>query len=952
MTYVKKLVMQGFKSFAKRTEIPFEDTLNAIIGPNGSGKSNVSDALCFVLGRLSIKSMRASKASNLIHNGGKTGSPSDQATVELIMDNANGTFPVKDPEVNISRTVKKNGTSTYRINGAVKTRQEVLELMGQAGIDPNGFNIIMQQEITNFVEMHSEERRQIIEQVAGISVYEEKKHKSLLELNRTDEKIKEIKTILNERASYLKNLEKERKEAVNFDNLKKSIEKDKAALVFRKTEDKRKESDNAQKNIEQKETSIGKTKGNISDTETKKEALSEEIKGINKHIEESSGVEQGKMHKEIAQEKVEVATLSVKLENYNQQLEEMDRRKEQLEKDIKNYGQEIESMTNSLPKDVKKMLSSRTESFSSIEEKKTKLDNLKTELVKIKNNIQNKKYHYSYLVKSINELHAKINELSKNVPEKKVNVDDISKKIKQYAKELGELESKRHSLVDSTSGHKREIFLLEKMKKDMHELDSCPICMRKVTKDHVKKVHSNADSDIKKLNNKLDEFIKAHSSAEKRVGELKESLEALRKEESRLRVELVNEINLSEKVAERKKINKDRELLLEEITAYEKRASNLELEINKQGDIEKLYSGIKDELREMTKKKDEREKLLLEVSMKGKDIERMKHIIKKSITERKDLLGSIDDLESQVEIKKKSLEENEERQKQVHEKYQKLFKKRNELQERLSEIERRFMDQKFKLNGIESENNVLRVMKAKMDAELETLEKELEQYKHFDIESLKLKQSKNEIESRIKRHEESLMKIGSVNMKALEVYEKVKGEYDKINEKVEQLETEKNQIMNVIASIDRKKKISFLKVFDEINKGFSSNMLKLAGKDASLDLENKSSPFEGGVDIAVKLGRGKYLDVSSLSGGERTLAALSLIFAIQEMRPYYFYIFDEIDAALDKRNSERLSGLLKSYIKNAQYIMITHNDSLISESPILFGVSMQEGKSKILSLKV
>ena len=100
------------------------------------------------------------------------------------------------------------------------------------------------------------------------------------------------------------------------------------------------------------------------------------------------------------------------------------------------------------------------------------------------------------------------------------------------------------------------------------------------------------------------------------------------------------------------------------------------------------------------------------------------------------------------------------------------------------------------------------------------------------------------------------------------------------------------------------------------------------------------------------MSKGKYFDVTSLSGGEQTLVALSLLFAIQEYKPYHFYIFDEIDAALDKRNSERLSALLKKYIKAGQYIIITHNDAIITDSNSLYGVSMQDGVSKIFSLKM
>jgi chromosome segregation ATPase len=119
-----------------------------------------------------------------------------------------------------------------------------------------------------------------------------------------------------------------------------------------------------------------------------------------------------------------------------------------------------------------------------------------------------------------------------------------------------------------------------------------------------------------------------------------------------------------------------------------------------------------------------------------------------------------------------------------------------------------------------------------------------------------------------------------------------------------------------------------------------------------LELENKKEPFEGGLNILIKVSRGRYFDITGLSGGEKTMVVLSLIFAIQEYKPYCFYIFDEIDAALDKHNSELLAALIQKYMKGGQYIIITHNDTLISEGKNLYGVSMQENISKIISLKI
>src|SRR3989344_525735 len=144
MPFIKKLVMQGFKSFPKKTELVFTPRINVVLGPNGSGKSNISEALCFVLGRLSIKSMRASKAGNLIFMGSKSAHPSKEAMVEIFFDNTDRVFSVDSDEISIKRIVRKTGNSIYKINNKTQTRQDVLLLLSQAGMDPNGFNIILQ----------------------------------------------------------------------------------------------------------------------------------------------------------------------------------------------------------------------------------------------------------------------------------------------------------------------------------------------------------------------------------------------------------------------------------------------------------------------------------------------------------------------------------------------------------------------------------------------------------------------------------------------------------------------------------------------------------------------------------------------------------------------------------------------------------------------------------------
>ena len=219
MTKINKLVMHGFKSFAKRTELLFNDDFNCVVGPNGSGKSNILDALCFVLGKSSAKALRSEKSANLIYNGGKSKKPAEKAEVSIFFDNSKKTFPYDVPEMKVSRFVKPKGNSTYKINDQTVTRTQVVELLSLAKIDADGHNIILQGDIVHFCEMGGDERRELIEEIAGISIYEDKKNKALLELNKVEEKLKEADIVLKEREGYLKELKKERDEAEKYSGL-------------------------------------------------------------------------------------------------------------------------------------------------------------------------------------------------------------------------------------------------------------------------------------------------------------------------------------------------------------------------------------------------------------------------------------------------------------------------------------------------------------------------------------------------------------------------------------------------------------------------------------------------------------------------------------------------------------------------------------------------------------
>jgi chromosome segregation protein len=338
-----------------------------------------------------------------------------------------------------------------------------------------------------------------------------------------------------------------------------------------------------------------------------------------------------------------------------------------------------------------------------------------------------------------------------------------------------------------------------------------------------------------------------------------------------------------------------------------------------------------------------------EILFKQRELERSKISLKQFLRDGVDLNEELIELKKNLEKRENLLKIRKEQEEELSKKFRKLISERDFLQEKVRQNTIEVSTKQNNVYNLEQITNNFKIDKARVGAEIENLEIEMLEFPNVEI----IRASKEVLSLRLSRTQEILLKIGSVNLRSLEVYDSVKKEYDTIKAKVETISKEKESIFKVIHEIDIKKKKIFLQSLSALNEIFSRNFSLLSTKgQVFLELENKKDPFSGGINIIVKVGHGKYLDVKSLSGGEQTLVALSLIFAIQEFKPYAFYILDEIDAALDKRNSERLAHLLKKYMKNGQYIVITHNDEVISSATNIYGISMCDGISKIISLGV
>ena len=952
MSYVKKLVMHGFKSFPRKTELPFTPGINVILGPNGSGKSNITDALCFVLGRLSIKSMRAAKASNLLFMGTKVASPSKEASVEIVFDNTNNIFGTNEEEISIKRIVRKNGQSIYKINNETKTRQEVLSILAQAGIDPNGFNIVLQGEIQNFVRMQSEERRKVIEEVAGISIYESRKEKSIKELEKTEEKLKEVSAILKERNSYLSNLEKEREAALKHKKLEEDVRKFKKSIFFSDLTKKKNESEEINKEIENKGKESEKIKKVIISFETEIETLEEKISEINSKIQKQTGLEQEKLNREISNLRAELAGLYVKKENHEKKLKEIDRKKLSLQSSMEENEVSIKNLQKESPtieKNQKELLVKKRELevLEGLIKKryinKSELKSIKERLDDKKELLNNSNNESNFLIEQIESLSSEL--FDKKTDEKKV--EELRLNLKEKNELLNQFEKREREIEKIISVNNSKIEEHKKIIEKVGKLDICPLCKSKITEDHIKSIREEA-------NPKIENFEKEIRGAELEIKEILSKRNSLKREVESISFEInkrqsdISKLNLiHEKNIQVKNLTEKINSGKNEITELIKNKKKLEDNFDENSNVEEKYETLKIEVEEISLRN--KENLSSEISFKQREFERTIISLKQLSREKDELLEELEGIEKSLSEKEKNLEIKRKEEEELTKKAKKYIEERDSFQQKIRDTELDLSEKRNSIYNLEQINNNLKVERAKKDAEVENLETEILEFPEAEI----IRMNRDALIEKLKKSEETLIRIGTVNMRALEVYDEIKKEYDLIQEKVETITKEKDGVLRIIHEIDIKKKKAFLGTLTELNEIFTRNFAQISTKgQVFLELQNKKEPFEGGVDVIVKTGHGKYFDIKSLSGGEQTMVALSLIFAIQELKPYAFYILDEIDAALDKRNSERLSGLLKKYMQRGQYIVITHNDEIITGATNLFGVSMHEGISKIISLKV
>lgn len=232
--YIKELELKNFKSFGKRVQIPLRNDFIAVTGPNGSGKSNIVDALLFALCLSNSRAMRAERLPDLIYRGDDGHNP-DFAEVKIRLDNSSRDMPIDTDTIEVCRKIKVNNdkyASSYYFNGKSCTHGELLDNLSKAGINPESYNIVMQGDVTRIIEMTSVERRKIIDEIAGVAEFDEKKRKSLEELEVVKERIGRVDIILEEVGFQAEKLKSERDRALSYQAHRDELRRQEAFLLL------------------------------------------------------------------------------------------------------------------------------------------------------------------------------------------------------------------------------------------------------------------------------------------------------------------------------------------------------------------------------------------------------------------------------------------------------------------------------------------------------------------------------------------------------------------------------------------------------------------------------------------------------------------------------------------------------------------------------------------------
>ncbi len=915
--FLKSLELNGFKSFADKTHIDFTDGITSLLGPNGCGKSNIVDSIKWVLGEQSTKTLRASRMDDVIFSGTETRKPSSMAEVTLTIDNENRNLPTDVPEIVIKRRLFRSGDGEYYLNGQRCLLKNIKELFMDTGVGKSAYSILEQGKIDQILSNKPEDRRYIFEEAAGISRFKVKCNEAQNRIQKAEENINQLTTVLNEVKRTYDRTKVQASKALKWQELK-----DKAFFLdvdiklsrvdtFMKLKDLReKEEEDAKRTSEELHLKLGAFDDDISSSSSVVSQYQEKSKNLEISI--------GRADAMLSSLSETIVALKDSYKQYLEKYESSEKRCKDIEDEINRNKEDKENYESSL-----ESLSERLEEKESqIKYAENALTNARIEIAKLNETIREAEDSNSKLDENLRSLSEEL----KSVIESLIKEVDANTGTEYSAKRYDDANHQLVSLLNE---------LLSDIKSREEFLNSLPSGVE-YSKDIALKDYLKIEEKIRKVSLLFSQF--------------KDSIPPV------INTILSPEGLVSKKRGIVEREDNARELILNNRKTIDGARVQIESRESDILSLQTTISSLKEligSLRASIDNNKETIKRLSDTILKREldlqDERDGSEIAKKRLYEVAERINSKNEEKTKAENSIVSLKkELEETNKELGEQYKSLNDKRQEKEALLARINEEEKKAVAASMYIESINNEIQTV---FTTFFETYARNLNEFEDRLTPDLK---DETTLKAEFDSVNQEIKSLGNINHAAKDEFDQAEDQYKFYSKQLDDYNKAKVDMESVLNEILDKSKEMFLASYKEISDNFQAMFKRLfGGGRAELSLTEPDEVLTSGIEILAQPPGKSMSTLSLLSGGERSMTAVALLFATYQVKPSPFCILDEIDAALDDRNIGYFLDVLQDFAQTSQFIIITHNTHTVTGGNAMLGVSqMEAGVSTAVSYRI
>ena len=923
--FLKSLDIYGFKSFADKTHIDFAEGITALLGPNGCGKSNVVDAIKWVLAENRSKNLRAEKMEDVIFNGTERRAALNTAEVTLTLGNDNGLLPLEAPEIAIKRRLYRSGEQEYFINNRPAGPTEIRRLFLDTGVGKAAYSVMEQGKIDQILSSKPEDRRYLFEEAAGISRSKAECAEAERELERTRINMQQIEIALAEIKRQYDTLKVQSEKTIKYRTLKDEIYNYELDITLLKLKS------FIQNQVHQEE--------DLKNVQEKRDKVRNEIEEINNTISENMG-------------KVK----SLQEELYAKQAELIGIGKE------KNGKLDLINQFNARAQELKEKINSLEVRKDGIQ---SRIDNVQEEIDE-----QNASLHEK--TKQLNDIKANILSFEENINISSVQITENDKKCESSKLQISSLDQERLSLQKDLATITEDIVSVldeklkdagfsEKAMKDAKEeletsLEKLKIYVagrKNIFSDFAANSSNSAAESLKTVKEASDAF----AETENQIENIKSVFEKYVQSSPAFITEFLSPEGImtkkraiDTKIAENiqkieiinnyiHELNSENSSLLKKIAEYKDTLNKLKMN---QVSMSEQISASQQQINILTRNLANEQNAL-------KDVEDELYIETKRADELREQIITVQDELAEIEYRGKKLAEELNKIDEEIIKCNKSVSGKNDALTKKQEEQNKYQEQYERLTlSLNSTENDIKNIKQNFQ----------ELYSHdlmeFEERMYKITKQPSELREKLSQAKDNFKSLGQVNLMAPEEFQETKERYERQKTNYDDTQKSLENLIRVSEEIKSKSSQMFLETYNQIKRNFHNMFRRLFnGGRAELKLADPQNILTSGIDIYAQPPGKKLENIALLSGGEKTMTAVALLFATYQVRPSPFCLLDEIDAALDDKNVSSFVTTLESFANVSQYIVITHNKKTVMGASTMLGITMEEsGVSKIIALKL